>query len=380
MRKKILFISHDASNTGAPKLLLSIVEYFATHENKFSIDILFLSGGKLIQEFKKYANVHLREDFTGRGIVGKFVNKIFRTSYIDNRLVKSLQKNRYDVVYGNTILSLKWLNMFSKQKAKTILHIHESSYLFNLFFRDKVCDFTSINHIITVSNFVREFLFKEYKISDSKITLAYPFIVDNLKPTIEKSRVKDNLGLRDEIVLGCMGYTNLAKGTDLIPQICKRIQKAFPDLKFKFLVVGGSEDSEFVITAKMDARKLGVSDFLIFIENTSMPQNYFNILDLYLCLSREESFSLAVLNAASMRIPIICFRDNGGPSEILDERSAFFVNYLDLEDIIEKLGIILHNEELVQQKITLAKKFVDFKFSIDDSCATISNQIMKLIG
>jgi hypothetical protein len=64
-RRKILFISHDASLTGAPRELLYIVKYI--DKAKFEPVVILGKDGPLRQEFEKHAEVIVQELF-GNGL------------------------------------------------------------------------------------------------------------------------------------------------------------------------------------------------------------------------------------------------------------------------------------------------------------------------
>ncbi len=55
MSKKVLFISHDASRTGAPIVLLNLLKWFKTNTD-IPFQILLKKGGVLEPDFKAIAH------------------------------------------------------------------------------------------------------------------------------------------------------------------------------------------------------------------------------------------------------------------------------------------------------------------------------------
>src|SRR5690606_9870652 len=51
--KKILFISHDVTRTGAPMVLLHFLKWVQLYQPEVQVDLLVLRGGNLENEFKK---------------------------------------------------------------------------------------------------------------------------------------------------------------------------------------------------------------------------------------------------------------------------------------------------------------------------------------
>lgn len=375
--KKILFISHEASNSGAPKLLLALLKFLKLKHPQIHIDILFLEGGVLLPEFQKHSECFLFGTLVKKEVVSRLKIKLgLISSEIEDVIVEVLIKNNYNVVYGNTIVTASWLQLFKKYNLKTILHVHESKYLFNLFKINQPIQLHGIDRFIAVSQNVADNLVLQNNVAWPKLEIIYPFVVDDLIPTITRSQLKSSLGLDKEIIIGCVGYPSLIKGSDMLPLLCKGIVEENPNLKFKIIVIGGTGKNYHRVIAEMDSQKLGVGDKLMFVENTEMPQNYFNIFDIFLSLSREESFSLATLNAAEFGIPIISFRDCGGPTELVSEEAAFFVDYLSISGIIQNINYMLKNPDVIKLKTRLAKMEVSKKFNAFMSCRKITETIL----
>ena len=72
--KRILFIGHEATRSGAPFVLLHLINWLKAHCSQHEIDILLLRGGDLENAYRKAANVFVlpNEETTSlfrRGIV-----------------------------------------------------------------------------------------------------------------------------------------------------------------------------------------------------------------------------------------------------------------------------------------------------------------------
>jgi glycosyltransferase involved in cell wall biosynthesis len=82
-----------------------------------------------------------------------------------------------------------------------------------------------------------------------------------------------------------------------------------------------------------------------YIPHKDMPQ-FYNDIDVYLCASSSEGFSLSVLEASSCGRPIVSTRVGGSEELIMDGHNGFFVKQ-DLKDIIAKLRILHEDRELL---------------------------------
>lgn len=352
MTKKILFVFHEDSQSGAPNALLTFLKYVKEHHsNAFIIDILVLnSKGGLEKQLKEVSR-----NFYKNQKKKTFFGKIFKTLQPNIWLLQL--KNNYDVVYGNTVVTLALLSKF-KQKhknAKTILHIHESQYLCSLFLKPEkaVIQFKNIDKILAVAQFSADNLINSYEVSSEKIVIVHP--------TVEKKKViKQNplttIYKENDLILTNIGHPNLTKGTDLIPQIANILRKRNPVLKFKILVVGVLNNNEYIKAIQLDIQKLNLENYIELIPHTKTPLNYLEISDAYMITSREDSFTLMGIQAAVFEKPIITFNKNTGLTEVLDEECTYQADYLNILDFVEKIELMYKNPDVTSQKIAFAKK------------------------
>ena len=68
---------------------------------------------------------------------------------------------------------------------------------------------------------------------------------------------------------------------------------------------------------KNEILQYGLNNNFLFIEPVSDPNDYINMFDMYFISSKVESFSLTMLEAGSMKTPVLSFDDNEGPCEII---------------------------------------------------------------
>ena len=80
-----------------------------------------------------------------------------------------------------------------------------------------------------------------------------------------------------------------------------------------------------------------------------LPENYFKNFDVFLLTSREDPFPLVAIEVGKSGIPIICFENATGTSEILINGGGFIVPYIDIVSIAEKL-ILYYNDEALRKR------------------------------
>lgn len=352
MTQKILFILHEDSQSGAPNALLSFLSYVKEkYPNDFIIDIFVLnSHGKLENELRAVARNFYKKQ-KKRTLLGK-ISKFFQPNLFRLQIL-----NNYNVVYGNTVLSLKVLSKIKTKfnKIKTIIYVHEDQYMcsIHLNFQKSVEQFKQIDKIFTVAQSSANNLIQNYNVQSEKITIIHPTVK---KKTLPENNPLTSIYNEFDLVLANIGHPNLTKGTELIPQIASLLRSRNPKLKFKILVVGVLNDNEYIKAIKLDICKLNLENYIELIPHTNQPLDYLAVANAYIIPSREDSFSLMAVQAAIAKKPIIIFKNAVGVSEILTEDCTFQANYLDVEDFVKQIETIYNNPELSKQKTTLARK------------------------
>lgn len=364
MITKILFVFHEDTRTGAPNALLSFLNYInENHQKEFIIDIFVLRSiaSEIEPDLKKIA----RNFYTKRKdkkIKTKIIN-IFKP--ISLQLFALQKAHNYDIVYGNTILTLKYLSKLKQQckTVKTILHVHEGNYLTSLFLNKNRAtkEFQNIDHVITVTQTASNNLEQNYGVIASKIAIISPAIEQNEYSEIDSNLLKEYSN--NDLILVNLGQPSLTKGTDLIPQIANYLRAKNPNLKFKILIIGITSDNDFVKALKLDIDKLELNSYIELISHTKTPLAYLNISNACLITSREESFSLVGVQAVMLNKPLVLFKNAIGLSEIVTEQATYTANYLDTYDFADKILELYNFPETLHQKTSLSKQIYTEKLA-----------------
>ncbi len=387
--KKILFISHEASLSGAPILLLSLLKRIK-ESTDYSFDVLLLRNGTLYSDFAAVADhvflaaVQTYEPSFLKRNIKRAKNLIIPKKAVNENLIDKITfqliPNQYDLVYGNTMGSLSWTLPFKKSNIPTIVAIHELTFgIESTFDKDFVLEnINNISDIIAGSKAVADNLIETYHADSKKISVIHSFVDEKINidilPEVIKKESKIN---EDELVIGLASSQELRKGTDLVPLLVKKITDKAPDLAFKFINLGGTANNSAVRCSKLDAEKMGIRDKIIYIEHTSKPNNYINTFDVFLLLSREDPFPLVMLTAAKLEKPIVAFEKSGGAEEFLDQNHGILIPYLDLDRMAEEI-IKLSKDKAAQEALgKRIKSRIDHEYSDNDLTIKTFNLMNK---
>jgi glycosyltransferase involved in cell wall biosynthesis len=359
--KSILLITHDTSLTGAPKSVLLLFEELKKQGYKITT-VALRGGGQLEKRFRDISEKYYRIDQFSKTVDYSVYNRI-RRLFLGHMIQSDLKKcideivtNSFDIIYANTIVSLKFASELKiRLKAKLILHVHELETVIEEFCPDLFSYDKWVDSFIVPSYLNEKILVDRYFISSNKISVIRETSDFQLSDYTKK---KDDTKIN---VLMC-GGAYWRKGDDLFLLIAKSILKL--DSNYNFFWVGKqSEERKRVNNA--DIHKMGLSDNVFFIDETLDPMSWYLNSDLFLLTSREDPFPLAAVEAGMLGLPIFCFEDATGISEVI--HSSCVLPYLDIEAMANQIITIYNNKSLLgsieKQNKTTFQEFTPLKIA-----------------
>ncbi|PWG81060.1 glycosyltransferase family 4 protein [Pararcticibacter amylolyticus] len=365
--KKILFISHDASRSGAPIVLLHLLKWIK--ENRIvKFDILLKAGGDLENEFVKLGNVFIlkKEEEEKQGlkrILSGIKEKLFAKRKESN--FKALWGRSYDLIYFNTIaandLIVELKQLFN---CPVICHVHENEFTIKNYFPGSLNReiIQNVDRFIAVSESTKKSLITNFTIPGNKISLCYEFIdlkrcQDNVLE--DAMSVKKRLGIEDgEFIVGAAGTCYWRKGTDLFLHLAYQIKKLDPTSKIRFIWVGGSYEKEYQLQLEYELKCLSLENNVIFTGHRHDPHNYYQIFDAFALMSREDPFPLVCLEAASLGKTILCFDQAGGMPELICEGGGIVLPYGDTRQMAKEMLSLYHDKTKLKVMGEQAQKIV----------------------
>ena len=323
--KSIFFVGHEAYRTGAPLLLLSLVKWIDENLD-YRIYIFLITGGPLIEEYKKFGKVII---FERPRRFGRFIQ--------DFKFRILLTKEKPEFVYFNTVVSLKFFYRFRSHLSsfRKVLHIHEMPFsITQLIGKDP--DFKDFFKILVVNQAISNYLEGLDK-KENEVMLTPEYIdAKQLGPLCSEILSRDR-----KTILG-VGVTSWRKGFDYFLQtaaICKRI---YPG-EFYFVWVGPSE-KEIRDKIEYEVQLLGLTGEFTLIGESKDVKRYYSQADLFFLTSREDPYPLVMLEAAFFKIPVLYFAQTGGAEEFFNFK-PFEIPYGDCLLSAFKIKNILNSKD-----------------------------------
>jgi len=382
---KILFISHEASRSGAPIVLLHLLKWIKKN-TALQFDVLLLADGPLRSDFEALAETFVLSKLIRLHSYQTRIKRKLRKTTLNDEYKKAaatLAKNKYGLVYGNTIVTLPWLTIFKENHAvKTLCCIHELAYATGYFFTNAYIEenLHLTEAIIAVSGAVKTHLMSAFNVPADKIKLHYEFIDTAVLPVLNEGLLA-NTGIKPgQFIIGTGGSPSWRKGTDLVIPLVLKLTELYPGFDFKIAWLGADAGDEWAKLLRYDAVKCGVDDKLLFISNKPDPLNYLNLFDVFVLLSREDPFPLIVLEAAFLKKPIIAFENSGGIPEFVTQGAGLLAPYFNITKLAGLVYELSRDKDNARHMGLKGSELVVANYSVNTVAPAIYKQIDKLIS
>lgn len=334
-RKKILFVCHESSMTGAPISLLTFIKWIREYTDQ-TFSIVIEKGGDLEKAFRALGPTRVIRPYK-MNFIQKVWSKIHYASYVISRL-KSFLEEPIGLIYHNTISQGFLLSILKREiRCPVITHIHElegviqSTGIYNIR-RIK----RATNHYLAASGAVKENLIRSHHIPPSDITVHYeciPAIPDHIdsRPAVVPLNISGS-----DFVVGGAGFVDQRKGFDIFLETARFLIREKHLYQFKFIWVGAfGRNKQKVVEEFIGANGLG--DFVSFLGEKKDPYPIFRMFDLFFLASREDPYPLVMLENAYFGIPVTGFSGSGGIDEFLMETPELLIGGLTIPHASDKL-------------------------------------------
>lgn len=328
----VLFINHEESRTGAPRILFEIAKEV---KNKYPVAVISKMKGGMSGEFAEIFKDNLF-----------YPHENLETRDRHEMAKIMLLKLKPKMVYVNSIVSYEYAAEAKKLGIPVIFHVHEMASAYEVaIHQESHADFASFADIfIVVSEATKRDLIKVMNVDESKVRLIHEFIdsgnVLNLAKAHSDNVVEDMLGIQpDESLVVSMGTFDKRKGGDYFVKIAKHIAELNQrhNSKVKMLWIGRRPRPHDLLSPMFK----DYSKYFIHIDETDNPFPFLHRANVFFLSSREDPFPLVVLEAMSLGKPVVTFTKSGGAIEA-GENSAIGLK----EFNIDKAAHVLHKLSL----------------------------------
>ncbi len=385
----ILFISHDATRTGAPIALLTFLRWLRANAD-YRFEVLLGSGGAMEPAFQSLAPTTTADVAAGRylGHLSANVPQVLLDAWREKR-VRSLARrlSKVDLVYSNTLQNGALLRELWRPGQNVLSHVHELEWWLGYRTSARDLGFTKdvTDHYIACSRVTSESLVSTQGVPPERITLCHAFVgIDEaqlVRARADRHLTRRRLGISpDALVVGGVGTMDWRKGPDLFVQLAAMVTRRLPDADVHFVWAGGDADGPTRGGLLLDARRLGLGDRISFVGPLEHPEELFAAMDVFALTSREDPFPLVMLEAAAAGVPLVCFSGGGGAPEFAHPDAGRVAAYLDVAGMATAVSDLLEREDERQRMGQIAAERVRKRHTVDQAGPVLMDVIQRSLS
>lgn len=318
---KVLFVSHEASRTGAPLSLLTIVEHIEK-TGLFEPRVLIRSEGPLEDAFRILAptDVYYKK-IRAKSIREKLRNAVFKSKRREEIVKAVFEDWKPHIVYSNTAANAEIIAIAKRYDVPVIVHLRELTKELKAMREGELTALREIpRHYLVNSTVVRDEFAREFSVPLSNISLATPFVdpamVRKLAGATPQAALRQKLGIpHDAFIIGGAGLVSRRKGVDLFIDVARAMIRELGADNVRFVWVGGPLGGPYEREMIRKGQSGLPEHTVIFTDVQENPYPYYNIFDVLLVSSREEPFGRVILEAGILGKSFVSFKGAGGPNE-----------------------------------------------------------------
>jgi glycosyltransferase involved in cell wall biosynthesis len=174
----------------------------------------------------------------------------------------------------------------------------------------------------------------------NKNILVTPFGID-LKKFYKNRKVSH--AKNGEIVIGTIKTLHKIYGITYLIRAFKIIVDRNPDKNIKLLIVGGGPFEKELKRLTIDLEIDDKTTFTGKIKQDQVPE-YLNMLDIYVAVSIQESFGVAVIEAGACELPVVVSGIGGLIEVVEDGKTGYIVPPKDPEETANAIEKLLKSE------------------------------------
>lgn len=392
--KKILFVINSLTIGGSEKSLVSLLNIL--DYDKYDVDLLMLKRGEVFEKYvpNKVNILDIPKYYEFLGNKKIKISPFKKMKYIYCRIKCSIQlrTNRYkkQVINNQQIFYKNQKNILEKLDKRYDVAIAYAQGFPTYLVADKInaskkiawinCDYTAtlydkkmdegfydkFNKIIAVSENGKQSIINVNKKYEKKIEVIRDIVDSKLIRKMSKEKIKKF----DKKYINILTVARLVityKGYDILIKTAKLLKKN--NYKFKWYVIGDGPDKKEI---EKLIKHYNLSNEIILLGSKSNPYPYMKECDIYVQTSRKEGFGLTVIEAKTLKKPIVCTNFNSAKEIINNNIDGLIVN-IDHISIFEGIKKYIKDTEFKRKVQSNLNKLNECSLSND------INKIKRLI-
>ena len=344
-KPRLIFVSHDASRTGAPAIILRLLKMFS-ETGAFECFTLLDEGGERLHEFEEVSHCYVMSqsrysvETTDEARHAEISALFAETGIFEGNAPLCALVNSAESFHIGRSLARIGLPVIQ------LLHEFASYYPEHLF--EEIFRFSS--RVIFPSHFIHKTAAQYCRIDEAKVTVRGQGLLDDAFGQMNRDRcrvsLRQDLKLPEDarIILN-VGSLDQRKGVDLFVHAARAYFERRPQDQQSFFVWYGHGDDTPGGALELARRMLSDADLehrVRLMPSTNRIEQVFLGGDMFVLTARADPFPCVIHEAMACGLPIIAFRDGGGAQELIGESCGTLV---DMGDVVAMADALAHTAD-----------------------------------
>lgn len=362
----VILVSHELTRTGAPAILLKLVEHLVARKGLQTL-LLSAQSGALLDDFCEWTRViDLAALRSGKIPIESFLNML---------MMSFTAGTTPRIVIMNTACISSLTKLFHSRGFPVVTLVHEIASIID--FQDFKDIYDCSQLVVYPAVVVRNEAHSHYLLPACKTEVIPQGLLDPDFGRIDKGDARASL-LREIgapptafIVLGC-GNMDLRKGIDVFVKVAAAAIMAQaskperPPLHFVWVGGGPMHRHTPYWYAQEDVKRSHIGGNVHFLGPRSDTEPYFAGCDAFLLTSRLDPFPCVVHEAMACGKPVIAFDNSGGAPEAISDGAGVVVPYGDIAAVVSALHGLADDPVSAAAYGRRAEEVVRQKYSFND--------------
>jgi len=325
---RVTFVGHDASRTGAPIVLATLLRWLADHE-RAEARLLLDRGGPLLEQYRRILPTAVLA--TGRPALvqaARGVRSLRRPSRTPGdplAPLRALELRRHpagDLVVANTLAALPTASALARRAtpaARLVCHVHELDGVATRLLpqdgpaRQRLLD--GVHRFVAAGADVARMLVERLGVDPGRVATVAPCIDVSMPSAGSVDRLRRELtGGTDRPVVLAVGAMVRRKGPERFVDLMAGLADHPSEPVGVWL--GGDPRSPVWAETRADLHRAGLADTVRLLPTVDRPLEHLAAADLLVSTAVEDPYPLSVLEAAALGRAVAGF-DSGGLAEVL---------------------------------------------------------------
>jgi len=342
--KTILQVLPSLNSGGVERGTLEMADFIV--KKKYN-SIVISGGGRLVESLENSGSRHIELN------IGK---KSPLALLNIPKIISIIKKYNIDLIHARSrlpawiiYLALKFIPKKIRPFFVTTIHGYNSVSFYSSIM-------TKGDRVIVVSESLKKFVFKNYKIEKNKVFLIHRGVPKNLSVNKNDKEFKkwnsvwqaSNRNIRGRAILTLPSRLSRRKGIELFLKLIQKLKEQ--NLKVVGLIVGDAKSKNYLEEIQVMIKKLNIQDHILLLGFRPDIYNIMSISHIVFSIQTvPESFGRIVVESIKIGTPVIGFNHGGAGEQLKHIFPEGIVKLNNEEELFRKTLLFLEKKPKVKK-------------------------------